>query len=164
LRASLAWGETVTTRLTLRFAVLLPTLVGCASIPSESRGSRSPGWSEPLGAKRLEILEATLPKLHRVATFYDPGNPIAVAALKSARDAARQLQVEIVEARAATVRELRAYLASFKSQDSDAFFYVNDAMIRSQADLIIESMRAKKVPTMFSFPSIAEQAHWRDTA
>ena len=51
-----------------------------------------------LTAKRLEILKAILPKLRKVATFYDPGNPFAVAAMKSARDAARQLQVEIVEA------------------------------------------------------------------
>lgn len=110
-----------------------------------------------LTAKRLEILKAILPKLRKVATFYDPGNPFAVAAMKSARDAARQLQVEIVEAHVGSVRELRAYLASFKGQDADAFFYVNDAMIRSQADLIIETMRAKKVPTMFSFPGIAER-------
>ena len=110
-----------------------------------------------LTAKRLEILKAILPKLRRVATLYDPGNPIAVAALKSAHDAGRQLQVEIVESRVASVQQLEAYLASFRAQDVDAFFYVNGAMIRSQAGLIIESMRAKKVPTMFSFPNIAEQ-------
>ena len=110
-----------------------------------------------LTAKRLEILKAILPKLRRVATFYDPGNAVAMAAVKTARDAARQLQIEIVEGHVASVRELRAYLASFKAQEGDAFFYVNDAMIRSQADLIIETMRAKKVPTMFSFPSIAER-------
>ena len=110
-----------------------------------------------LTAKRLEILKAILPKLRKVATLYDPGNPIAVAALKSARDAAKQLNVEIIEARVASVAELRVYLASFKNQDVDAFFYINDAMIRSQADLIIETMRAKKMPTMFSNPSIAER-------
>jgi ABC-type uncharacterized transport system substrate-binding protein len=110
-----------------------------------------------LTAKRLEILKAMLPKLRKVATLYDPGNPISVAALRSARNAGLQLQVEIVEARITSVRELGAYLASFKSQDADAFFYVNDAMIRSQAGLIIDTMREKKVPTMFSFPSIAER-------
>lgn len=110
-----------------------------------------------LTAKRLEILKAMLPKLHKVATVYDPGNPFSVAAVKSARDAARQLQVEIVESRITSVRELGAYLASVKPQDADAFFYVNDAMIRSQAGLIIETMRARKVPTMFSFPGIVAQ-------
>jgi putative ABC transport system substrate-binding protein len=110
-----------------------------------------------LTAKRLEILNAMLPKLRRVATFYNPGNPVAVAALKSARDAARQVQIEIVESRVASVSELGTYLSSFKSQDADAFFYVNDTMVRSQAELIIETMRAKKVPTMFSLTGIVAQ-------
>jgi len=110
-----------------------------------------------LTAKRLQILKAILPNLHKVATFYDPGNQFAMAALRSARDSARQLQLEIVETQVTSVADLRGHLASFKAQDADAFFYINDAMVRSQAQLIIDTMRAKKVPTMFSFPSIAAQ-------
>ena len=110
-----------------------------------------------LTAKRLEILKQILPKLHKVATFYDPGNPISVAALRSARDAAKQLQVEILETPVASVQDLRAKLSAFKTQDADAFFYINDAMVRSQAQVIVDTMKAKKVPTMFSFPSIAGQ-------
>ena len=37
------------TALLLPFAMLAPILVGCASMGSESKGSRSLGWSEPLG-------------------------------------------------------------------------------------------------------------------
>jgi putative tryptophan/tyrosine transport system substrate-binding protein len=110
-----------------------------------------------LTAKRLQVLKAILPNLHKVATFYDPGNQFAVAALGSARDSARQLQVEIVETQVTSVTDLRARLASFKAQDADAFFYINDAMVRSQAQVIIDTMRAKKVPTMFSFPGFAAQ-------
>jgi len=110
-----------------------------------------------LTAKRLQILKAILPNLHRVATFYDPGNQFAVGALRSARDSARQLQLEIVERQVTSVTDLRGFLASFHAQDGDAFFYINDAMVRSQAQVIIDTMRAKKVPTMFSFPSIAAQ-------
>jgi putative ABC transport system substrate-binding protein len=110
-----------------------------------------------LTAKRLQILLAILPKLHKIVTFYDPGNQFAVAALKSAREAARQLHIEIVERQVTSVQDLRSHLDSFKAQDADAFFYINDAMVRSQAPVIIDTMRAKKVPTMFSFPSIATQ-------
>ena len=110
-----------------------------------------------LTGKRLEILKQLLPNLHRVAMFYDPDNPAAVAAMKSARDAARQLQLEIVESKVSSAQQLRQYLATFSARDADAFFYVNDAMVRSQAQVIIDEMRAKKVPTMFSFPSIAAQ-------
>jgi putative ABC transport system substrate-binding protein len=110
-----------------------------------------------LTAKRLDILKAILPKLRKVVTYYDPGNQFAVAALRSARDAARLLQVEIVETQVTSVQDLRARVASFKAQDADAFFYINDAMVRSQAQVIVDTMRANKVPTMFSFPSIAAQ-------
>ena len=110
-----------------------------------------------LTAKRLQVLKAMLPNLRKVLTFYDPANQFAMTALKSERDAARPLQVEIIEKQVTSVREIRAQLAAFKAQDVDAFFYINDAMVRSQAQLIIETMNAKKVPTMFSFPSIAAQ-------
>ena len=37
------------TRLLLPFVMLAPILVGCASMGSESKGSRSLGWTEPMG-------------------------------------------------------------------------------------------------------------------
>src|ERR1700694_5346352 len=47
--------------------------------------------SADLTAKRLEILKAILPNCHRVVTFYDPSNAVAMAAAKLAREAARRL-------------------------------------------------------------------------
>ena len=46
-----------------------------------------------LTAKRLEILKEILPKLRRVVTFYDPGNPVAREASRLGREAAQQLPV-----------------------------------------------------------------------
>jgi ABC-type uncharacterized transport system substrate-binding protein len=37
--------------------------------------------------KRLEILKEILPKLHRVLTFYNPGNPVAIEFARLGRDA-----------------------------------------------------------------------------
>jgi putative tryptophan/tyrosine transport system substrate-binding protein len=53
--------------------------------------------SADLIAKRLEILKAILPDLHRILTFYDPGNATAVASTVSLREAARQLHIELLE-------------------------------------------------------------------
>ena len=113
--------------------------------------------SADLTAKRLEILKAILPKLRRVAIFYSPTNRTTMLAIKSARDAARQLQIEIVERQVPSVRELRLSVAAFKPQEADAFFYVNDAMVRSQSQFIIDTMKAKKVPTMFATPDVVAQ-------
>ena len=107
-----------------------------------------------LTAKRLEILKAILPNLHRVVTFYDPSNPIALTDTKSAREAAGQLKIEIVERQVASVEELRLSVTALKAQDADAYFYTNDAMVTSQAQFMIDTARAKKLPTMFSEPDL----------
>jgi putative ABC transport system substrate-binding protein len=113
--------------------------------------------SADLLAKRLEILKAILPSLRRVVTFYDPSNTTAMAAAVSAREAARRLQIDIVERHVASVEELRLAVTALKPQDGDAYFYTNDAMVASQAQFIIDTARAKKLPTMFALSSLAAQ-------
>jgi putative ABC transport system substrate-binding protein len=90
-------------------------------------------------------------------TYYDPGSQVATRALQSARDAGLQLDIDILARPVTSVRELRAEVVAFKSEDADAFFYINDAMVRSEAQLIVDTMRDKKIPTMFSFPSVTLQ-------
>ena len=107
--------------------------------------------------KRLEILKAILPNLRSVVTFYDPGNPSAVGGAKMVRDAARQLKIEVIERHVTSVQELRTAVTAFKSREADAYFYTNDAMVRSQAQFIVDTMKAKKVPTMFSWPGFVAQ-------
>ena len=102
-----------------------------------------------LTAKRLELLKEMVPRLRRVVTFYSPDNPVAQQSVKIARNAARQLKVELVERPVASIDELRAGLRALRPGEADAFFYVSDAMVASQAELIIESARAKRLATMF---------------
>jgi len=90
-----------------------------------------------------------VPRLRRVVTFYSPDNPGAQQSMKIARDAARQLKLELVERPVASVEELRAGLRALRPGEADAFFYVGDAMVASQSTLIVEAARAKKLATMF---------------
>jgi putative ABC transport system substrate-binding protein len=99
--------------------------------------------------KRLELLKEMVPRLRRVVTFYSPDNPAAQQSVKIARDAARRLKLELIERPVASVEELRAGLRVLRPGEADAFFYVSDAMVASQAELIIESARAKRLATMF---------------
>ena len=107
------------------------------------------GQITALTAKRLELLKEMVPRLRRVVTFYSPDNPGSQQSVKIARDAARQLKLELVERPVSSVVELRAGLRTLRSGEVDAFFYVVDAMVASQTELIIESARAKRLPTMF---------------
>ena len=104
--------------------------------------------SADLIAKRMEILKTILPNLHKVVTFYDPSNANAMGGAKSAREAARQLDIEIVERHVASVEELRVGMKALKPQEADAFFFVSDAMVTSEAQFVIDTARAKKLPTM----------------
>lgn len=106
------------------------------------------GQSAALTGKRLELLKEMVPTLRRVVTFYRPDNPAAQQSVKLARDAARQLKLELVERPVASVEELRAGLRALRPGEADAFFWVTDAMVSSQSKLIIESARAKRLPTM----------------
>ena len=111
------------------------------------------GQQTDLTAKRLDVLKAMMPKLRRAVVFYSPDNPAARSSLASLRDAARQLKVELVERRVASVEELRASLRSLRPGEVDALVYVADAMVTSQTGAIIDAARIKRLPTMFQEPA-----------
>ena len=113
--------------------------------------------SADLTGKRLEILKEILPELRRVVTFYNPSNEFALLAAKTAREAGRQLKIELVERHVASVEELRRGVNALKVHEADAYFYTNDAMVSSQAQFIIDTARARKLPTMFHEPSYVTQ-------
>jgi len=106
------------------------------------------GQITDLTAKRLELLKEMVPKLRRVVAFYNPDNPAAQQSVKIARDAARRLKVELVERPVASVEELRAGLRALRPGDADAYLHVSDAMLTSQAELIMDTAKAKRLPTI----------------
>jgi len=110
-----------------------------------------------LTAKRLEILKEILPKLSRVVTFYNPNNPAPREAAKLGREAARQMKIQFTERHAASVEELRQGLRALKARETDAFFYISDGIVASQAQLVIDTAAAIKLPTMFQEQSIVAQ-------
>jgi ABC-type uncharacterized transport system substrate-binding protein len=107
-----------------------------------------------LTAKRMELLKEMLPKLGRVLTFYDPGNKVAVEAAGMARGEAKRLGLRFIERQVRSADELRAGLQGLKKGEAEAFFYLPDTMIVSQAQAIIETAKAKRLATMFQDESI----------
>ena len=103
-----------------------------------------------LTGKRLEILKEILPKLSVVIAFYNPNNRSSVEAAALAREAAKQFGIQLLERHAASVEDLRQGLAAIKAGEANAYFYISDAMVNSQARLVIDTAIAKKLPAMFS--------------
>ena len=104
-----------------------------------------------LTAKRLELLKEMMPRLRRVVIFYSPDNPAAQISMRIARDAAGRLQVKLIERPVDSVEALRASLRALRPGEADAFIYASDAMIVSQEELVRDTSRAKKLPTMLSY-------------
>ena len=107
-----------------------------------------------LTAKRLEILKEIVPKVSRVVTFYDPSGGIGVEGAKLAREEAKRLGLKFIERHVKSVEELRQALQALKAGEVDAFFYTPDPMLVSHAQLIIDTAKAKKLPTMFQERSL----------
>jgi putative ABC transport system substrate-binding protein len=102
-----------------------------------------------LTAKRLELLKEFLPKLRQVVTLYNPNEVVSVEGAKLGREEARRIGVKLVERHAKTIDELTSALKSIKSDEFDAYLYVPDPVIVTQAQLIIDSARDKRLATMF---------------
>lgn len=102
-----------------------------------------------LTGKRLEILKEILPKLRQVVTFYDPTNPTSIESAKLGREEAQRLNIKLVERYVKSIDELNAALGAIKAGEFGAYLYMADARVVSQAQRIVDSALAKKLPTMF---------------
>jgi ABC-type uncharacterized transport system substrate-binding protein len=107
-----------------------------------------------LTSKRLEVLKELLPKLRGVVTVYDPASQVAKESAQLARAEAKRLGLKFIERHVKSVEELRQALQALKAGEADAFFYTPDPMVVSQVQLIIDTAKAKKLPTMFQEQSL----------
>jgi putative ABC transport system substrate-binding protein len=101
-----------------------------------------------LTPKRLELLRELVPTVRRVITFYDPGNRSATSSLALTRDAARRLDINLIERPVASAEEIRERLHALTADDADAYFFVSDAMVNSQSNLILDKASVLRMPVV----------------
>ncbi len=70
------------------------------------------------------------------------------------REEAKRLGLKFIERHVTSVEELRKGLQALKAAEADAFFYIADAMVVGQVQFIIDTAKAKKLPTMFQDESL----------
>jgi ABC-type uncharacterized transport system substrate-binding protein len=109
-----------------------------------------------LTGKRLELLKEILPKLRSVVTFYNPAITASNEGAKLGRDEAQRRNIKFVERHIKSPDDINAALDALKPGEFDAYFYVADAIVASQAQRIIDVARAKKLPTMFHDQGLVE--------
>jgi putative ABC transport system substrate-binding protein len=108
--------------------------------------------STDLTAKRLEILKEMVPKLRRLVTFYDSRRPTTTESSKLAREAAQQMGIQFIERHITSAEELQAGMRALKAGEFDAYLAMAEPIATNQSQLIIETARVKRLPTMFNFP------------
>jgi len=150
--------STSVTRAAKRGTSRLPIVFAVGSDPVEAGlveslarpGGRLTGihfLATDLTAKRLEILREAFPEIRRLAAFYDPRNPSASGALRLLREAARRLQMHVAAAKVRSADDIRAQALNLPGA-AEAYFFLSDGMVASQADIIIERANALRLPTM----------------
>ena len=107
-----------------------------------------------LTAKRLEILKEMLPKISRVVTIFQSCNPGCQGLSQLGKGRSETARAQVHRTARQSIEELRKGLQALKAGEADAFFYIADAMVVSQAQLIIDTARTKKLPTMFQDESL----------
>ena len=103
-----------------------------------------------LGGKRLELLKEAVPKLDRVAVFYEPANPSSVLEMKDVLpDAARALKLTIQpwEVRAADGFE-RVFVALNK-QRPDGLYVLGGALMNTNQKRIVAFALKNRLPSAY---------------
>ena len=113
--------------------------------------------STDLTAKRLGLLKELMPKLRRVLIFYNPNGPAAKQAMGLARAAGEKLKIQLVERHARSASELKAEAAAIKAGDADALFMLSDALVTSQAQILIDMARRLRMPSMMQVQTLVER-------
>lgn len=101
-----------------------------------------------LTGKRLQLLKEMKPSIEKVYIVYNPRDKAAMLAIKQAREAAEELGLQLKEARARNIAELKEVLKLVKKEEVDAIFMICDSLSMSNNRLLIEAARRERLPLM----------------
>jgi putative ABC transport system substrate-binding protein len=102
----------------------------------------------PMSGKRLELLVKIAPGIKRVALIYDPDNAVSKLSLKTTREAAAKLGLQLDVYRVTKPEDVDKAIARVEASPADAFVLNPDFMVFSRLPKIVAMARRKKIPTM----------------
>ena len=101
-----------------------------------------------LGAKRLEILRAMVPKVSRVAVLVNSANPQSAAGLESVQSGARQLGVTILPVEAQSAPEIEQAFALMRKQGAGALIVLLNPLYQQHRSRIAALAIGHRLPTI----------------
>ena len=101
-----------------------------------------------LGAKRLEILRAMVPKVSRVAVLVNSANPQSAAGLESVQSGARQLGVTILPVEAQSAQEIEQAFVLMRKQGAGALIVLLNPLYQQHRSRIAALATQHRLPTI----------------
>jgi putative ABC transport system substrate-binding protein len=105
--------------------------------------------STDLAGKRLEFLREVLPRLRRLATIGNAGNPQAVLEMGEVQAVARGLGIEVAPLEIRRAEDIAPAFEALKAQ-ADALYIVGDALISANLTRIMTFSLGARLPTIFN--------------
>jgi putative tryptophan/tyrosine transport system substrate-binding protein len=107
--------------------------------------------SRELGGKRLELLKEAVPKLARVAVFYNPATPISVRDVKEVLPvAARALRLTIQPWEIRTANDFERVFTALNKERPDGLYMASNPLTRGNAKRVADFASRSRLPSMFN--------------
>jgi putative tryptophan/tyrosine transport system substrate-binding protein len=104
-----------------------------------------------LGGKRLELLKASVPRLARVAVFWNPLNPAYGPIWRELETAAPSLGVELQRVEVRVPDDFETALKAATRQRAEALFVPGDPLVTNRPRMIADLALKYRFPTMTDF-------------
>ena len=104
-----------------------------------------------LGAKRLELLRAVVPKPKLIGVLINPKNPNFEVQLSDVRAAAREIGQDILIVNASTEADFDAAFATFVQRRIDGLIVGTDPMFAGHADRLAALAARSAIPSIYDF-------------
>ena len=109
-----------------------------------------------LEGKRLEMLNAIVPKLSRVAILWNPDNAFHVKAEKEARAAAQTLSVRVHSVGVRTTEDLDRAFDTILRERPGAFIMLADRIFLHNRALIVDFAAHNRLPAVYAYRELVE--------
>ena len=175
----LTWG-TPATRAAKQATATIPIVMGAIADPTGTgivTNLTRPGGnvtgvtsiSLELEAKRLELLKAVRPRIVRVATLWNPSNPVSALMLKQTQAAAETLRVEILPVGVKSTSEFADAFATIARHRPDALNVQPEVFLLDQRTRILDFAAASGMPAVYGYREFVDAGglmfygpHWPD--
>jgi len=113
--------------------------------------------SEELGGKRMELLKEAVPKLSRVAVFYETGAPGTVVEVKEALPvAARALGLTLLPWEVRAANDFDRVFAALNEERPDGLYVPSGPLFRDNRKRLVDFALQSRLPSVYNNRAAAE--------